>query len=153
MISSFISKIFGNKSAKDIKRLAPQVQKINEEYKTLESLTDQEIIDRCILALVNEGARILEEGVAQRSGDMDIVYINGYGFPIWRGGPMFYANQLGLAEVISKMSAFSKLDENFWKPAPLLQKLADSSGAFGEAPAPEERAELLSFNKANMGGV
>ena len=116
-------------------------------------ISDQEIIDRCILALVNEGARILEEGVAQRSGDMDIVYINGYGFPIWRGGPMFYANQLGLAEVISKMSAFSKLDENFWKPAPLLQKLADSSGAFGEAPAPEERAELLSFNKANMGGV
>ena len=116
-------------------------------------ISDQEIIDRCILALVNEGARILEEGVAQRSGDMDIVYINGYGFPIWRGGPMFYANQLGLSEVISKMSAFSKLDENFWKPAPLLQKLADSSGAFGEAPAPEERADLLSFNKANMGGV
>jgi len=116
-------------------------------------ISDQEIIDRCILALVNEGARILEEGVAQRSGDMDIVYINGYGFPIWRGGPMFYANHLGLSEVISKMSAFSKLDENFWKPAPLLQKLADSSGAFGEAPAPEERAELLSFNKANMGGV
>jgi 3-hydroxyacyl-CoA dehydrogenase len=84
---------------------------------------------------------------------MDIVYINGYGFPIWRGGPMFYANQLGLAEVISKMSTFSKLDENFWKPAPLLQKLADSAGAFGEAPAPEERAELLSFDKANMGGV
>jgi 3-hydroxyacyl-CoA dehydrogenase len=116
-------------------------------------ISDQEIIDRCILALVNEGARILEEGVAQRSGDMDIVYINGYGFPIWRGGPMFYANQLGLSEVISKMSGFSKLDENFWKPAPLLQKLADSSGAFGEAPAPEERAELLGFNKANMGGV
>ena len=116
-------------------------------------ISDQEIIDRCILALVNEGARILEEGVAQRSGDMDIVYINGYGFPIWRGGPMFYANQLGLSEVINKMSAFSKLDENFWKPAPLLQKLADNSGAFGEAPAPEERAHLLSFNKANMGGV
>jgi len=116
-------------------------------------ISDQEIIDRCILALVNEGARILEEGVAQRSGDMDIVYINGYGFPIWRGGPMFYANQLGLSEVINKMSAFSKLDENFWKPAPLLQKLADNSGAFGEAPAPEERAQLLSFNKANMGGV
>jgi len=84
---------------------------------------------------------------------MDIVYINGYGFPIWRGGPMFYANQVGLSEVINKMSAFSKLDENFWKPAPLLQKLADNSRAFGEAPAPEERAQLLSFNKANMGGV
>ena len=116
-------------------------------------ISDQEIIDRCILALVNEGARILEEGVAQRSGDMDIVYINGYGFPIWRGGPMFYANQLGLSEVINKMSGFSKLDEHFWKPAPLLKKLADESGAFGEAPALEDRSELLSFKKANMGGV
>jgi len=137
---------------------APENEAIYKEISSQNNIerreiSDQEIIDRCILALVNEGARILEEGVAQRSGDMDIVYINGYGFPIWRGGPMFYANQLGLSEVINKMSAFSKLDENFWKPAPLLQKLADNSGAFGEAPAPEERAQLLSFNKANMGGV
>jgi len=158
---------FGQKTSKGFYNYsegsrAPNPAPENEDiYKAISSqnnierreISDQEIIDRCILALVNEGARILEEGVAQRSGDMDIVYINGYGFPIWRGGPMFYANQLGLAEVISKMSAFSKLDENFWRPAPLLQKLADSSGAFGEAPAPEERAELLSFNKANMGGV
>ena len=158
---------FGQKTSKGFYNYsegsrAPNPAPENEDiYKAISSqnnierreISDQEIIDRCILALVNEGARILEEGVAQRSGDMDIVYINGYGFPIWRGGPMFYANQLGLAEVISKMSAFSKLDKNFWKPAPLLQKLADSSGAFGEAPAPEERAELLSFNKANMGGV
>ena len=84
---------------------------------------------------------------------MDIVYINGYGFPIWRGGPMFYANQQGLSEVISKMNDFSALDENFWKPAPMLKRLAEESGSFGEAPAPEERAELLSFKKANMGGV
>ena len=137
---------------------APENEAIYKEISSQNNIerreiSDQEIIDRCILALVNEGARILEEGVAQRSGDMDIVYINGYGFPIWRGGPMFYANHLGLLEVINKMSAFSKLDENFWKPAPLLQKLADNSGAFGEAPAPEERAQLLSFNKANMGGV
>jgi 3-hydroxyacyl-CoA dehydrogenase len=158
---------FGQKTSKGFYNYsegsrAPNPAPENEDiYKAISSqnnierreISDQEIIDRCILALVNEGARILEEGVAQRSGDMDIVYVNGYGFPIWRGGPMFYANQLGLAEVISKMSAFSKLDENFWKPAPLLQKLADSSGLFGEAPAPEERAELLSFNKANMGGV
>ena len=95
----------------------------------------------------------MEEGVAQRSGDMDIVYINGYGFPIWRGGPMFYANQQGLTQVIEKMNEFSALDENFWKPAPLLKKLAEDSGAFGEAPAPEDRAELLSFKNANMGGV
>jgi hypothetical protein len=55
--------------------------------------------------------------------------------------------------VINKMSAFSELDQNFWQPAPLLKKLADESGAFGEAPAPEERSELLSFKNANMGGV
>ena len=91
--------------------------------------------------------------MAQRSGDMDIVYINGYGFPIWRGGPMFYANQQGLSEVINKMKDFSALDENFWKPAPMLKWLAEESGTFGEAPAPEERAELLSFRNTNMGGV
>jgi 3-hydroxyacyl-CoA dehydrogenase len=84
---------------------------------------------------------------------MDIVYINGYGFPIWRGGPMFYANQLGLSEVINKMNDFSELDAHFWKPAPLLRKLADESSTFGEAPAPEDRSELLSFKNANMGGV
>ena len=116
-------------------------------------ISDQEIIDRCIFALVNEGARILEEGVAQRAGDMDIVYINGYGFPIWRGGPMFYANQQGLSEVVSKINDFSSLDENFWKPAPLLKKLAEESGKFGEAPLIEDRAELLSFKTDNMGGV
>ena len=84
---------------------------------------------------------------------MDIVYINGYGFPIWRGGPMFYANQQGLDKVIEKMNNFSKLDEEFWKPAPLLQKLADESSVFGEAPTQNERATKLSFKKTNMGGV
>ena len=82
---------------------------------------------------------------------MDIVYINGYGFPIWRGGPMFYANQLGLEEVIKKMNVFSELDKEFWKPAPLLQKLADQSATFGEAPAVNERAELLSFWTSQYG--
>ncbi len=137
---------------------APENEEIYKEVSEKNNIqrreiSDQEIIDRCILGLVNEGARILEEGVAQRSGDMDIVYINGYGFPIWRGGPMFYANQLGLKEVIKKMDVFSEQDNEFWKPAPLLQKLADQSGSFGEAPPAEERAELLSFKQANMGGV
>ena len=137
---------------------APENEEIYKEVSEQNNIqrreiSDQEIIDRCILGLVNEGARILEEGVAQRSGDMDIVYINGYGFPIWRGGPMFYANQLGLKEVIKKMDVFSELDNKFWKPAPLLQKLADQSASFGEAPPAKERAELLSFEQANMGGV
>ena len=137
---------------------APENEEIYKEVSEKNNIqrreiSDQEIIDRCILGLVNEGARILEEGVAQRSGDMDIVYINGYGFPIWRGGPMFYANQLGLEEVIKKMNVFSELDKEFWKPAPLLKKLSDQSASFGEAPPVGERAELLSFKQANMGGV
>ena len=137
---------------------APENEEIYKEVSEKNNIqrreiSDQEIIDRCILALVNEGAKILEEGVAQRSGDMDIVYINGYGFPIWRGGPMFYANQLGLDQVIEKMEVFSELDKEFWRPAPLLQKLADQSTTLGEAPAIEDRAELLSFEQANMGGV
>ena len=114
----------------------------------------KEIIDRCILALVNEGAQILAEGVAQRSGDLDIVYINGYGFPIWRGGPMFYANKLGLDEVVKKLKEFSTMDHGFWKPAPLLEKLATEGQFFGEAPEIGQREEKLSFKKSkNMGGV
>ena len=116
-------------------------------------ISDQEIIDRCIFALVNEGAKILEEGVSQRAGDMDIVYINGYGFPIWRGGPMFYANQFGLRKVVEKINEFAELDKNFWKPAPMLEKLASDSGLFGEAPSPEDRAKKLGFTTGNMGGV
>ena len=117
-------------------------------------ISDKEIIDRCILALVNEGAQILAEGVAQRSGDLDIVYINGYGFPIWRGGPMFYANKLGLDEVVTKLKEFSTMDHDFWKPAPLLKKLATEGQFFGEAPEIGQREEKLSFKKSkNMGGV
>ena len=84
---------------------------------------------------------------------MDIVYINGYGFPIWRGGPMFYANQFGLGKVVEKINEFAELDKNFWKPAPMLEKLASDSGLFGEAPVPEDRAKKLGFTTGNMGGV
>jgi len=92
--------------------------------------------------------------VAQRSGDMDIVYINGYGFPIWRGGPMCYANMLGLDEVTKRMGEFAKSDEKFWKISPLLTKLAAEGSRFGEAPAKEERKAKLSFKDSkNMGGV
>lgn len=110
-------------------------------------ISDQEIVDRCILALVNEGAKILEEGVAQRSSDMDIVYINGYGFPIWRGGPMFYANKLGLKEVLEKLNGFKELDSNFWEPADLIKKLAENDGVFGDAPKLDERKKKTKFDE------
>ena len=159
---------FGQKNAKGFYNYsegsrAPNPAPENEDiYKSVSEkhdfarrdIPDQEIIDRCILALVNEGAQILAEGVAQRSGDMDIVYINGYGFPIWRGGPMFYANKLGLEEVTKRISEFAKSDEKFWKISPLLSKLASEGSFFSEAPERDQRAVKLNFKDSkNMGGV
>ena len=114
---------------------------------TRRDISDEEIVDRCILGLVNEGAKILEEGVAQRSSDMDIVYINGYGFPIWRGGPMFYANSIGLGKVLEKINKFAEKDEDFWKPADLLVALANDSGKFTEAPTGDLKKEKLAFKQ------
>lgn len=81
------------------------------------TITDEEILDRCIYALVNEGARVLEEGIAARASDIDVVYLTGYGFPNYRGGPMFYADTIGLPKVLARMKEFG------WTPAPLLEKL------------------------------
>ena len=114
---------------------------------TRRDISDEEIVDRCILGLVNEGAKILEEGVAQRSSDMDIVYINGYGFPIWRGGPMFYANSIGLDKVLEKINKFSEKDEDFWKPADLLVALANDGGKFADAPTDDLKKEKLAFKQ------
>ncbi|MET0732113.1 MAG: 3-hydroxyacyl-CoA dehydrogenase NAD-binding domain-containing protein [Casimicrobiaceae bacterium] len=92
-----------------------------------------EIVDRCMLALVNEGARIVEEGIAQRASDIDVVYLTGYGFPLWRGGPMLYADMTGLYSVIRRMHAFAAMpgaDAAFWTPAPLLARLAAEGRTF-----------------------
>jgi 3-hydroxyacyl-CoA dehydrogenase len=91
----------------------------------------QEIVGRCVLALVNEGARLLEEGIALRASDIDVVYIAGYGFPRYRGGPMFHADLMGLPRVIAAMRAFAaapRADTGFWQPAPLLVRLAEEGG-------------------------
>jgi len=98
-----------------------------ERHITPREVSDAEIVQRCILALVNEGARILEEGIAQRSSDIDIVYLNGYGFPAYRGGPMFYADQLGLHEVVRDLKRIARTAgaaADFWEPAGLLRRLA-----------------------------
>jgi len=95
--------------------------------------TDDEIVERCIYALVNEGARILEEGIAQRASDIDIVYIFGYGFPPFRGGPMLYADTKSLINVARSMQRFAKLpgaDAAFWQPAKLLAQLAADGKTF-----------------------
>ena len=94
---------------------------------------DEEIVQRCIFALVNEGARILEEGIAMRASDIDMVYLTGYGFPLYRGGPMFYADTVGLQNVVATMQRFAQnpnADAQFWQPAPLLARLAAEGGTF-----------------------
>jgi 3-hydroxyacyl-CoA dehydrogenase len=111
----------------------PAVTAIIEKYRKQKGITarkvgNEEIVERCIYALINEGARILADGIAQRSSDIDVVYLNGYGFPAWRGGPMFYADQVGLSEVtraLRHIAAQPRADKKFWTPAPLLSQLAE----------------------------
>ncbi|HET8748676.1 MAG TPA: 3-hydroxyacyl-CoA dehydrogenase NAD-binding domain-containing protein [Ramlibacter sp.] len=91
---------------------------------------DEEIVERCIYALVNEGAKVLQEGIAQRASDIDLIYVNGYGFPAWRGGPMFYAETVGLKKVYERIREFHEQQGEFWKPAPLLKKLAEEGKGF-----------------------
>ena len=116
----------------------PAVEKLIEDYRqeigiTPRQIGDQEIVERCVFALVNEGAHILEEGIALRASDIDLVYLNGYGFPPQRGGPLFYADTVGLDHVMQAMSRFAlnpHADPGFWKPAPLLARLAAQGNTF-----------------------
>jgi 3-hydroxyacyl-CoA dehydrogenase len=97
-----------------------------DEGITPRKISDEEIVQRLVYSLVNEGAHILEDGIASKSGDIDMVYLTGYGFPMWRGGPMHYANQVGLFNVAESMKRFARNprdDASFWQPAPLIQKL------------------------------
>ncbi len=94
-------------------------------------ISDTEIVERLIYALVNEGAHILEEGIAMRASDIDMVYLTGYGFPLYRGGPMFYADTVGLPNVVMAMQRYAKgRHGEAWKPAPLLTKLAGEGKTF-----------------------
>jgi len=120
----------------------PKVTAIIDEYRrkrgiTPRSVSSQEIVERCIYALVNEGARILEDGIAQRASDIDLVYLNGYGFPAYRGGPMFFADQTGLhvvARALEDIAAQPGSDTAFWTPAPLLTRLAHEGQTFNGKP-------------------
>jgi 3-hydroxyacyl-CoA dehydrogenase len=96
-------------------------------------ISDEEIVQRLVYSLINEAAHILEEGIASKASDIDMVYLMGYGFPIWRGGPMNYANEVGLFNVVQAMHRFAKNpldDAAFWQPAPLLAKLAAQGQTF-----------------------
>ena len=135
---------------------APENEKTYEKISsengfTRREISDEEIVDRCILALINEGADILSEGVAQRAADIDVVYINGYGCPIWRGGPMHHANAMGLDKVIEKLEKYREITGNdVYKPSDMLLKLAQEGGKLGEAPNKAERKEKLDFAMSSV---
>ena len=135
---------------------APENEKTYEKISsengfTRRDISDEEIVDRCILALINEGADILSEGVAQRAADIDVVYINGYGFPIWRGGPMHHANAMGIDKVVEKLNKYREITGNdVYKPSEMLVNLAESGAKLGEAPQKKYRKEKLGFEMSSV---
>jgi 3-hydroxyacyl-CoA dehydrogenase len=104
----------------------------NEAGIARHAVTPQEIIERCVYIMINEGARILEEGHAQRAADIDVIYCTGYGFPGYRGGPMWYADTVGLKSVYARVHEFHKQYGHLWEPAPLLKKLAEEGKTFAD---------------------
>ena len=116
----------------------PKAIAIIEQYRRQRGITPrnvgaEEIVERCIYALINEGARIIEDGIAQRSSDIDVVYLNGYGFPAYRGGPMFFADNAGLQNIVralARIAAQPGSDLGVWTPAPLLTRLAHQGQTF-----------------------
>ena len=94
------------------------------------TISREEIVERLMYALINEGAKILEEGIAQRASDIDVIYVYGYGFPAYLGGPMFYADTVGLKKVYERVCLLAEQDPASWQPAPLLKKLAEEGGTF-----------------------
>jgi 3-hydroxyacyl-CoA dehydrogenase len=114
----------------------PEVEQIISSYRKEigvkpRTISDEEIVERLIYALVNEAAYILEEGIALRASDIDMVYLTGYGFPPFRGGPMFYADTVGLNKVLASIEKFQKgYQGGQWQPAPLLVRLAKEGKRF-----------------------
>ena len=117
---------------------SPLVQQLIEQNRQQigvqpRAISDEEIVQRMVFALVNEGAHLLQEGIAAKAGDIDMVYLTGYGFPVWRGGPMHYADQFGLFNVVQAMRRFARNpydDSAFWQPAPLIERLLAEGRTF-----------------------
>ncbi|MGK9166613.1 enoyl-CoA hydratase/isomerase family protein [Inquilinus limosus] len=120
----------------------PEVERLLEQVSARlgvarRAIPAEEIVERLVYPMVNEGARILEEGIAARPGDIDVIWVNGYGWPAWRGGPMFYADHVGLKTVAARLEAFAAArGEPSLAPAPLLRRLADSGQGFADWTAP-----------------
>jgi 3-hydroxyacyl-CoA dehydrogenase len=116
----------------------PVTEQLIADYRAEKGLptrefTREEITKRLIYQLVNEGAKILDEGIAQRASDIDVIYVYGYGFPAYRGGPMHHADQTGLREVLMDLQRFHEQHGDTWTPAPLLERLAREGGTFATA--------------------
>jgi 3-hydroxyacyl-CoA dehydrogenase len=115
----------------------PEVDRLIEQVAAEQGIkrrriTEDEIIERTQYALINEGAKILQEGIALRAVDIDIIYINGYGYPAWRGGPMWYADTVGLKKVYERVKQFHEEHGELWEPAPLLKRLAEEGKTFAD---------------------
>jgi 3-hydroxyacyl-CoA dehydrogenase len=112
----------------------PEVEQLIKDFATgrgieQREVTDQEVLERCLYPMINEGAKILDEGIAIRGSDIDVVWVNGYGWPLYRGGPMFWADSVGLAEIADKIAEYSEsLGGRHWEPSALLRRLADEGG-------------------------
>ncbi|HEY4114247.1 MAG TPA: 3-hydroxyacyl-CoA dehydrogenase NAD-binding domain-containing protein [Rhizomicrobium sp.] len=114
---------------------SPVTAKIIEDFRAksgvnVRKISDEEILERCIYPMINEGAKILEEGKAIRASDIDVVWVNGYGWPVYRGGPMFYGDTIGLGEVLGKMTAWRDLMGEAFEPSKLLEKLVAEGKGF-----------------------
>jgi 3-hydroxyacyl-CoA dehydrogenase len=103
------------------------------------TITKDEIIERCVYSMINEGAKILEEGRAQRASDIDTIYMTGYGFPAYRGGPMWYADEVGLGKILARVKEFHRQHGELWKPAPLLEWLVAEGKTFASLDAAKEQ--------------
>jgi len=112
----------------------PEVELMIEEFAIRKGheqreVTDQEVLERCLYSMVNEGAKILEEGIAIRGSDVDVVWVNGYGWPVYRGGPMYWADSIGLGEIVERVRHYGEaVGGRQWELSPLLAKLADEDG-------------------------
>jgi 3-hydroxyacyl-CoA dehydrogenase len=103
------------------------------------TIAREEILERCLYVMINEGARILQEGYALRAADIDTIYLTGYGFPGYRGGPMWYADSVGLQKIVDRITSFRREHGEFWEPAPLLRQLAESGRTFASWDAEQEK--------------
>lgn len=118
----------------------PQLERIAADYAGRRGIArrrigDEEILERCLLGVINEGARLIEKGIALRPSDIDIVYVTGYGFPDWRGGPLYLADKIGLPQILDRVRYYNERLAPYWEPAPLLERLCAAGGNFASVQA------------------